>query len=565
MDVVGVIQIIVVLAVALLLIRPTGRYLTGVYFKEHNRLDPFFEPIERGLYRIIGIDSTENMSVWRYVLNLLFLNGAMFVIMLIILLSQSYLPLNPSHAPNMAIDQAFNTAASFTTNTNWQSYAGETQLSYLSQMAGVTFLMFTSAASGMAVAAAFIRGFARPEKGAGYREITGMGNFYFDFVRSLTRVLIPFAFVMSLLLVAQGVPQTLGGPVAYTSVEGVNSTLYRGPVASLESIKHIGTNGGGFFGQNSAYPYENPTPLTNVIELLAMLLVSTAFIYAFGIMVGNSKEGWVLIGALAAILIVLLSIGLVAESSNPALSSIAVNQASGNLEGKEVRFGTEGSVIFTTETAATATGSVNSMLDSYTALGGLVALSLLMVNCVFGGVGVGLLNVLIYTILAVFIAGLMVGRSPQYLGRKIESSEVKLTLLAFLIHPVLILTFAAAGITFAASSVSNPGFHGFTEMLYAYTSAAANNGSAFAGLQANTLFLNYSLGITMLLGRYITIPLMLLVSSSFMRKKVAPYDSGTFRTDQWIFGFILIGVIAILGALTFFPALVLGPLGEALL
>jgi K+-transporting ATPase ATPase A chain len=564
-DLLGIIQTAVIIVLVLLLARPVGGYLVTVYFKQRSRFDALFDPLERGLFRILGVNPTENMDVKRYILNLLLLNCLMAIVVLVILLNQASLPLNPNGAPNMAIDQAFNTAASFITNTNWQSYSGETQLSYLSQMACITFLMFTSAATGLAVGAAFIRGFASRDKRPGFREVSGLGNFYFDFVRSLTRVLLPLALIVSLILVAQGVPQTLSGPLTYTTVEGDNATLYRGPVASLESIKHLGTNGGGFFAQNSAYPYENPTPVTNVVEIVSMLLLPISLIYAFGVMVGNRKEAWVLIGALILIFAVMVSVGLAAESSNQALANFAVNQSSGNLEGKEARFGVGESVLFTVTTTSTGTGSVNSMLDSYTALGGLVPLSLLMLNSPFAGEGSGLLSILIYVILAVFIAGLMVGRTPQYLGRKIESKEIKLTLLAFLVHPILILVFTAAGVIFAASSMGNPSFHGFTEMLYAYSSAAANNGSAFAGLQANTPFLNYTLGLTMLLGRYIIFPLMLLVSNSFMQKKITPYDVGTFRTDKWIFGLILIGVIVILGALTFFPVLVLGPLGEALL
>jgi K+-transporting ATPase ATPase A chain len=553
MDVLGVVQTIAELAIVLLLARPIGGYLVGFFFKERSRLDVLFGPIERGLYWAVGVNPSENMGVKRYVLTLLLVNGLMLVIVMLILITQGYLPLNPTAAANMPIDLAFNTAASFMTNTNWQSYAGETQASYLSQMIGITFLMFTSAATGMAVGAAFIRGFASRDKRPGFREITGIGNFYFDFVRSLTRVLVPLAIIVSVLLLVQGVPQTLGGPLNYHTVEGSNSTLYRGPVASLESIKHLGTNGGGFFAQNS------------VIEIVAMLIIPISLLYSFGVMTGKTKEGWILVGTLTTVFIVMLSIGLLAESSNPALSNLAVNQSMGNLEGKEVRFGTDNSVMFIVSTTSTGTGSVNSMIDSYTAIGGAVPLFLLMVGSLFAGDGSGLLTVLMYVILAVFIAGLMVGRSPQYLGRKIESKEVKFTLLAFLVHPILILGFTAAGIVFATSSLGNPGFHGFTEMLYAFSSAAANNGSAFAGLSANTPFLNYTLGVTMLLGRYIMFPLMLLVSDSFLRKKITPYDAGTFRTDKWIFGLILIGVIVILGALTFFPVLVLGPLGEALL
>jgi K+-transporting ATPase ATPase A chain len=564
-DFAGIVQAVIIIVLLLLLARPVGGYLVAVYFKERSRFDTLFGPIERALFRMLGVDPTENMSVTRYILNLLLLNAIMAVVVLVILLHQASLPLNPNGAPNMAIDQAFNTASSFITNTNWQSYVGETQLSYLSQMICITFLMFTSAATGLAAGAAFIRGFASRDKRPGFRQITGMGNFYSDFVRSLTRVLIPLAFIVSIILVAQGVPQTLSGPLSYKTAEGVNETLYRGPVASLESIKHLGTNGGGYYGQNSAFPFENPTVVTNAVEIISMLLLPISLIYAFGVLVGNTREAWVLIGAILIIFMVMLSIGLAAEASNPGLSGLAVNQSAGNMEGKELRFGVGSSMLFTVTTASTGTGSVNSMLDSYTAIGGLVPLSLLMLNSPFAGEGSGLLSILIYVILAVFIAGLMVGRTPQYLGRKIESKEVKLTLLAFLVHPILILGFTAAGVVFAASAMGNPGFHGFTEMLYAYASAAANNGSAFAGLHANTPFLNYTLGVTMVLGRYAIFPLMLLVSNSFMQKKITPYDVGTFRTDKWIFGLILIGVIVILGALTFFPVLVLGPLGEALI
>jgi K+-transporting ATPase ATPase A chain len=563
MDIQSIIQAFVIIVLAILLVRPTSSYLINVYFKKRTRLDTFFEPIEKLLFRAAGVDASENMSAIRYIFNLLFVNAIMFLFVILILLNQAYLPLNPSHAPNMNFDLAFNTATAFTTNTDWQNYVGETDISYLSQMIGTTFLMFTSAATGMSIGVAFIRGFASREERVGYKEIKGIGNFYFDFVRSITRILIPICFVISIFLVLQGVPQTLEAPIKFTTFEGASSILYRGPVASLESIKHIGTNGGGFFTYSSATPFENPTPLTNIVEILSMLLIPMSFVYAFGVMVGNPKEGRVLIGSLVIILTTLLLIGVIAESSNPAL--VGVNQNIGNLEGKEVRFGTVGSVLFATVTAATATGSVNSMHDSYTSIGGFVPLSLMMLNTVFGGSGVGLINILIYVILAVFISGLMVGRTPQYLGRKIESREVKLTLLAFLIHPLLILAFTSTGILFATSSILNPGFHGFTEMLYAFTSAAANNGSAFAGLNANTPFLNYTLGATMVLGRYITMPLMLLVSDSFLHKKIVPYDVGTFRTDQWVFGLILIGVILILGALTFFPVLVMGPIGEALM
>jgi K+-transporting ATPase ATPase A chain len=561
MDAITLAQPFVVLAVVLLLARPLGRYIVGVYFKKQTRMDQVFEPIENLIFRVVGVHAQENMGAKRYLVNLLVTNAIMWGIFLLIMLGQGALPLNPANIPNMPIDLAINTASSFITTTNWQNYAGETSMSYLSQMIGVTFLNFTAAATGMAIAVALMRGFSK--KGiTGYRDFNGIGNFYFDFVRSITRVLIPLAFVFSIILLLGGVPQTLAGPVNYTTFQGDISILYRGPVASMEAIEHIGNNGGGFFGQNSANPYENPSPATNFVEMLTMLLISVSFIYAFGVVVGNTKEGWILIGALSALFIAFTLVAIIAESSNPAL--IGVNQSLGNLEGKEVRFGTVGSALFETITTATATGSVNSMHDSYTPVGGAVAFGLMFLNSVFGGAGCGLINIVMFVILAVFISGLMVGRTPQYLGRKIESYEIKLTVWSFLVHPILIFTFTSLAIIFASNAAFNPGFQGFSEIAYAFTSCAANNGSAFAGFAGNTPFLNYTLAITMVMGRYITFILMLLVAEAFMRKKIAPYDLGTFRTDTWLFGLIFVGVLVIINLLTFFPVLIFGPIGEFL-
>jgi K+-transporting ATPase ATPase A chain len=524
-------------------------------------MDQVFEPFENFLFRVLGVNAHENMSAKRYLTNLFVTNAFMWGIFLLILLFQGVLPLNPANISNMPIDLAINTASSFITTTNWQNYAGETGMSYFSQMIGVTFLQFTAAATGMAIGIALMRGFSK--KGMpGYRDFNGIGNFYFDFVRSITRILIPLAFVFSVVLMLGGVPQTLAGPVNYNTFQGDASVLYRGPVASMEAIKHLGCNGGGFFGQNSANPYENPSPATNFVEMLMMLLIPVAFVYAFGIAAGNTKEGLILIGVLSAVLIAFLLIGVVSESSNPAL--VGVNQSLGNMEGKEVRFGTVGSASFGAITTATATGSVNSMHDSYTPLTGAVCFSLMFVNAVFGGDGCGLINIIMFIILAVFISGLMVGRTPQYLGRKIESHEVKLTIWSFLIHPILIFTFTSLAIIFASNAALNSGFQGFSEIAYAFTSCAANNGSAFAGISANTPFLNYTLAITMVVGRYGTFILMLFVADAFMRKKIVPYDLGTFRTDTWLFGLIFIGVLIILNLLTFFPMLILGPLGEFL-
>jgi K+-transporting ATPase ATPase A chain len=563
MDLPSIIAVVVIIVAQLLLIRPTGRYMVLVYFKERSRFDSFFGPTERLLYRALGVDPNEGMSAKRYLGNLLLLQACMAVPVFVVLLYQGVLPLNPNQAPGMSLDLAVNTATSFVTNTNWQFYAGETQASYLSQLM-LTFLQFTSAATGMAIGAAVIRGFASKEPRAGFRKIGHVGNFYFDFVRSITRILIPICLILALFFVAQGIPQTLNGPVQYNTIENQTATpLYLGPVASMESIKMLGSNGGGFFGQNSANPYENPTPATNVVQILLMVLIASGFIYAFGTMVGNTKEGWILICAVLVILSAALVINVISESSNPALSSLAVNQSAGNMEGKEVRFGDVDSAQFGAWTTAGAVGAVTSMHDSWGPWGGTSLQALMMLNCVFGGVGCGMINILIFVILSVFIVGLMVGRTPQYLGRKIEGFEVKLTVFSFLIHPFLVFTGATLGVLFATSATLNPGFQGFAELAYAYLSAAANNGSAFAGLSA-TPFLNYSMAIVFAVGRYGTFILMLFVSEVFMRKKIVPYDLGTMRTDTWIFGAVFIGVVVILNLLTFFPLLIFGSLGEAL-
>ncbi|HYB59188.1 MAG TPA: potassium-transporting ATPase subunit KdpA, partial [Candidatus Acidoferrales bacterium] len=419
MDLTSIVAVVVIIVAQVLLIRPMGRYMLLVYFKERSRFDSFFGPIERLLFRVLGVDPNEGMSAKRYLGNLLLLQACMAAPVFLVLLYQGSLPLNPNQAPGMSLDLAVNTAASFVTNTNWQFYAGETQASYLSQLM-LTFLQFTSAATGMAIGAAVIRGFASKEPRAGFRKIEHVGNFYFDFVRSITRILIPLCLVLALFFVAQGIPQTLNRPVQYATTENQTATLYLGPVASMESIKMLGSNGGGFFGQNSAAPYENPTPATNVVEIILMILIASGFIYAYGTMVGNTKEGWVLIGAVLVILSAALVINMISESSNPALSSLAVNQSAGNMEGKEVRFGDVSSAQFGAWTTAGAVGAVTSMHDSWGAWGATSLQALMMLNCVFGGVGCGMINILIFVILSVFIVGLMVGRTPQYLGRKIE-------------------------------------------------------------------------------------------------------------------------------------------------
>jgi K+-transporting ATPase ATPase A chain len=562
-DLTAIIAVVVIIVVQILLIRPMGRYIVQTYYKERSRFDAFFGPVERLLFRALGVNPNEGMSAKRYLGNLLLFNLLMGVPVFLVLLYQGSLPLNPNQAPGMSLDLAVNTVSSFVTNTNWQFYAGETQASYLSQMM-LIFLQFTSAATGMAIGVAVIRGFASKEPRPGFKKIEHVGNFYFDFVRSITRILVPLCLILSLFFVAQGIPQTLSGPVQYTTLEGQTATpLYLGPVASMESIKMLGSNGGGYFGQNSANPYENPTPATNVVEILLMILIASGFIYAFGTMVGNTKEGWVLICAVLVILSAALVINMISESSTPALSGLAVNQSAGNMEGKEVRFGDVSSAQFGAWTTAGAVGAVTSMHDSWGPWGATSLQAMMMLNCVFGGLGCGMINILIFVILSVFIVGLMVGRTPQYLGRKIEGYETKLTVFSFLIHPFLVFTFTTLGVLFAASQTLNPGFQGFAELAYAYLSAAANNGSAFAGLSVSP-FLNYSMAIVFAVGRYGTFILMLFVAEVFLHKKIVPFDIGTMRTDTWIFGAVFIGVVVILNLLTFFPLLIFGSLGEAL-
>jgi K+-transporting ATPase ATPase A chain len=492
----------------------------------------------------------------KYVFAMLLSNFIMMILLYIIFRIQKYLPLNPDKIDNMPPALAFNTAASFITNTNWQAYSGENSLSYFSQMIAITFPMFTSAATGFAVAIAFIRGLVARQN--------NLGNFYVDLVRCITRVFLPLSFIVALFLVFQGVPQTLHGSVNATTLEGAKQTITRGPVAALESIKHIGTNGGGFFGTNSAHPFENPTPLSNLMEILSMLLLPTALVYAFGLMIKNRRQGWSVFAAMGIMFLMFLAVVFIAEyKGTPALNALGVH---GNMEGKEVRFGLSESALFTAVTTAVTTGTVNTMHDSLTPIGGLVPLGEMMLNNVFGGKGVGLLNGLLYVVLSVFICGLMVGRTPEFLGKKIESKEVKLASIALLIHPVIILVPTAIALINhgAISSILNPGYHGVSEVLYAFTSGAANNGSAFGGLTANTDFYNIMIGVVMLLGRYISIIAMLAIAGSFATKKMVAASSGTFRTDTPLFTGILVVIILVIGALTFFPALALGPIAEHL-
>ncbi|WP_308639962.1 potassium-transporting ATPase subunit KdpA [Paenibacillus silvisoli] len=552
----GFVQVAITLIIIMLLVKPVGGYLVKVFQQEKTGLDRVFGPVERLIYRLIGVRENEAMGWKAYLGAVLLSNFVMMLMLYLVLRLQGHLPLNPDGVGNMGAAQAFNTAASFITNTNWQSYSGENGLSYLSQLLAITFPMFTSAATGFAVAIAFIRGLVGRQD--------NLGNFYVDLVRGITRIFLPLSFIVALFLVFQGIPQTFQGAVDVTTLEGAKQTITRGLVASLESIKHIGTNGGGWFGTNAAHPFENPTPITNVVHIVCMMLLPTALVYAFGLMVKNKKQGWAVFAAMGLIFLVMLSIVFVSEYKG--VTALDAAGLHGNMEGKEVRFGAAQSALFTAVTTAATTGSVNNMHESLTPMGGFVPLAEMMLNNVFGGKGVGLLNGLLYLILSVFICGLMVGRTPEFLGKKIEGKEVKLAAIALLIHPFLILapTALALATPAAVSSISNGGMHGLTEVLYAFASGAANNGSAFAGLNANTDFYNVGIGLVMLFGRYISMIAMLAIAGSLAMKRVVPVTTGTLRTNTPLFTGILIMIILVIGALTFFPSLALGPIAEHL-
>lgn len=552
----GWLQVAVTLLIIILLVKPMGSYLVKVFGGQRTWLDRIFGGPERLLYKAMGVREDETMGWKKYLSAVLLSNMVMLILMFLVLRLQKWLPLNPDGIDNMPAAQAFNTAVSFMTNTNWQSYTGENALSYLSQMLAVTFPMFTSAATGFAVAIAFIRGLVGRKN--------ELGNFYVDMVRAITRVFLPLSVLVALFLVFQGVPQTLAGAVRAATLDGGEQTITRGLVASLESIKHLGTNGGGWFGTNAAHPFETPTALANLVHIVCMMLLPTALVYAFGIMANNKKQGWALFAAMSALFLVMLTTVFVSEYRGvPALEAAGIQ---GNMEGKEVRLGISESALFTAVTTAATTGSVNNMHESLTPLGGMVPMAQMMLNNVFGGKGVGLLNGLLYVILAVFICGLMVGRTPEFLGKKIEAKEIKLASIALLIHPLIIL--APTALAFlspdAMASISNGGMHGISEVLYAFASGAANNGSAFAGLNANTDFYNIGIGVVMLLGRYVSMISLLAIAGSLATKRIVPVTTGTLRTNTPMFAGVLVVVIVVIGALTFFPALALGPIAEHL-
>ncbi len=590
MTVNGWLQIIAYLAVILALTKPVGVFLARVFSRERTFLDPVLRPVERLLYRLTLVDEGHEMRWTEYAFSVLLFSGVSMLVLYLIERSQQLLPWNPQKFAALAPDLAFNTAASFTTNTNWQNYGGEATMSYLTQMAGLAYHNFASAAVGIALAIAFIRGISRREKHT-------IGNFWVDLIRTTLWVLLPACIVFALVLVSQGVVQNFrpydtvklvepqqvqrvadGKPVVGTDGKPVMDTvtdqvIAQGPVASQEAIKMLGTNGGGFFNANSAHPFENPTPLSNYLQMLSIFVIPAGLTYTLGRMTGSQRHGWAVWAAMAILFVVGATTAYWAEAKgNPLLKGVdqhaSLMQSGGNMEGKEVRFGIADSTLFATITTDASCGAINGWHDSFTPLGGMVPLANIMLSeTVFGGVGAGLYGILIYVVLSVFIAGLMVGRTPEYLGKKIEAYDVKMAMLVTLVFPliILVLTGISSVNGFGTSSISNAGPHGLTQMLYAFTSMAGNNGSAFGGLSGNTPWYNIAGGMTMLIGRFFMILPMLAIAGNLAKKKYVPPSLGTFPVTTPLFSILLVGVIVIVGALTFFPALSLGPILEHLL
>jgi len=546
-------------ALLLALAKPIGLWLFALYEGRRTPLHGILGPVEHGFYRLSGIDPQEDQSWRRYAVHMLIFNAALLLLTYVLLRAQALLPLNLQGLGPLAPDLAFNTAVSFTTNTNWQSYAGETTMSNLSQMLALTLHNFLSAATGIALAFALFRGFAR-------RSATGIGNFWADVTRVTLYLLLPLSVVLTLFYIASGVPQTLAASVDVTTLEGVKQTLALGPVASQEAIKMLGTNGGGFFNANSAHPFENPSALTNLVQMLSIFAIGTGLTYTFGKAVGNTRQGWAILAAMMALFLAGTAVTYWQEAAgNPVLHGLGV--AGGNMEGKEVRFGIAASSLFSVITTAASCGAVNAMHDSFTALGGMIPLiNIQLGEVVIGGVGAGIYGFLLFAILAVFVAGLMVGRTPEYVGKKIESREVKLAVLAIAVLPLIILGFTAlASVTQAGlAGPLNKGPHGFTEILYAFTSGVGNNGSAFAGLSANTPFYNGLLGVAMWIGRFFIIIPMLAIAGSLAAKKYTPETAGSFPTTGPLWTGLLIGIVLIVGGLTFLPSLALGPIADHL-
>ena len=555
----GWIQILVFTLLVLALVKPLGGYMTRVFTGERTVLSLVLRPLERALYSLAGLDEHHEQHWLAYTIAMLVFHIAGFLILYAVLRLQAILPFNPQEMSAVPEDLAFNTASSFVTNTNWQNYGGESTLSYLAQMLGLTHQNFLSAATGIVLAVALIRGFARAS-------VSTVGSFWVDVTRCTLYVLLPLCIPYALFLVWQGIPQTLAPYVEATTLEGAKQTIAVGPVASQVAIKMLGTNGGGFFNANAAHPFENPTALSNLVQMVSIFALGAALTNVFGRMVGNERQGWAILAAMGLLFLAGVTVAYWAEAAgNPALTALGLQ--GGNMEGKEVRFGIANSALFATVTTDASCGAVNSMHDSFTPLGGMVPLiNIQLGEIIIGGVGAGLYGMLIFVIIAMFVAGLMVGRTPEYLGKKLEAKEVKMAMLAILCLPLMMLgwTAVATVVPSAVAATSNPGPHGFSEILYAYSSQAGNNGSAFAGLSGNTLFYNLTGAVAMLVGRFFVIIPAMAIAGSLAAKKTLPPSAGTFPTDGGLFVGLLVGVILIVGGLTFFPALALGPVVEHL-
>ncbi len=555
MTVNGWIQILIFCAIIVALVAPLGAYMTRVFDGERTFLSPVLRPVEVALYRVAGIDEGREQHWLTYTVAMLFFHVGGFLFLYVLMRFQEFLPLNPQGMTAVAPDLAFNTSVSFISNTNWQNYGGESTMSYLVQMLGLTHQNFLSAATGIALAIALIRGFARAS-------VRTIGNFWVDLTRCTLYVLLPICVVGTIALVALGVPQNLGSYVEATTLEGVKQTIAQGPVASQMMIKHLGTNGGGFFNVNAAHPYENPNAITNLIHMVSIFAIGAGLTGVLGRMVGNRRQGWAIFAVMGVLFVVGVALCYWAEASGTTGLN-ALGLSGGNMEGKEVRFGIPLSALFAVITTAASCGAVNAMHDSFTALGGMVPLiNMQLGEIIVGGVGAGLYGMLLFVIIAIFVAGLMVGRTPEYLGKKVEAKEVKMAMLAILVLPLVYLGWTAIAVVYpaAVASIANPGPHGFSEVLYAFVSQTANNGSAFGGLTGNILFYNIAGGIAMLVGRFIMIVPAMAIAGSLAAKKSVPESAGTFPTTGGLFVGLVVGVIVIIGGLTFFPALALGPI-----
>jgi K+-transporting ATPase ATPase A chain len=559
MTLVGWLQIALTLALVVVCAIPLSKLIASAFAGERTFLTPILAPVERGFYRLAGVDSAREQDWFTYTVAMVVFSVAGFLSLYALQRLQNFLPLNPRGFDGVAPDLAFNTSSSFITNTNWQNYSGETTMSHLTQMLGLTVHNFVSASTGLAMAFALVRGFTRSSAAT-------VGNFWVDMTRITLYILLPISVVGALVLVALGVPQTLAGAIDATTLEGAKQTISIGPVASQEIIKELGTNGGGFFNANSAHPFENPNAWTNLLEIWALLVIPTASVLAFGRVVGDVRQGWAILAAMAIFLIVGIGVAYWSEAAgNPILTALGVDPSAGNLEGKEIRNGQAFSVLFATATSGTSTGAVNTMHDSLTPLAGMVPMFNLLAGCIWpGGVGAGLYGFLVVAIIAVFVAGLMVGRTPEYLGKKIETREMKYAMLAVLLYPLSVLGFTGASVLLqtALDSLNNNGPHGLSEIIYLFASSNANNGSAFAGINGNTLWFNTTGGLAMLLGRFAYVVPVLAMAGSLAEKKKVPASAGTFPTDGPLFVGLLVGVIVILYLLQYFPALSLGPVVE---